>query len=442
MNAVTGQEVTRIQEYRTRPTPAGQVHILPGGKPIILDLPRLGRHESIVVTSMALSADGKRLAFAGRRNSIGSTLEPGDSSSSWLHAWTWKGNQLVPGKVAESEDGRPLSRLCLSADGALLAALTPANKIRLYDLAGDELAEKTSFSPPSGTVQALAFAPDPRTLAIAGHQRVSLYDLAGVLHEGPRYTPRAAVALGVGVVMMLLAWWLRGRRRPRRSPILLACRRPSRRGVLLAEDPAGPPPRVSLVLAPIGLGVVAACFLLPIRLVAARPAERAALTAHGQVRRVAFSPTGSQAAVLTTDGRLSVWRTEEPEPTHAMKLPFGAREAAFTPDGRHLILRDEQAKYVLRLRPFDDADALLARCEAMLKDRPADVTALLCRGQILLGRGKSEQALADLAAAVRRDPNNALAHYHLGRAYVAREDYDRAKAAFARAVKIDPTLAP
>src|SRR5262249_1205254 len=100
----------------------------------------------------------------------------------------------------------------------------------------------------------------------------------------------------------------------------------------------------------------------------------------------------AQVALLGAK-RVSVWRPHTQERTHALVLPWSAQTIAFAPDGRHLLLGERGTKYVLRLRPFDETGAILARCDAVLKERPGDVPALVCRAQAHLARGSGEAAL-------------------------------------------------
>ncbi len=52
--------------------------------------------------------------------------------------------------------------------------------------------------------------------------------------------------------------------------------------------------------------------------------------------------------------------------------------------------------------------------EGILKDNPNDNEALIYRGQLQIRTGDASGAIATLQTAVKNDPSNGLAHYHLG----------------------------
>jgi len=55
--------------------------------------------------------------------------------------------------------------------------------------------------------------------------------------------------------------------------------------------------------------------------------------------------------------------------------------------------------------------------DEILKDSPTDTEALIYRGQIQIRQGHPQNAIETLQTALKNDPDNAVAHHHLGAAY-------------------------
>jgi tetratricopeptide (TPR) repeat protein len=86
---------------------------------------------------------------------------------------------------------------------------------------------------------------------------------------------------------------------------------------------------------------------------------------------------------------------------------------------------------------FDEANKLN---NEMLTASPSDAEALTYRGRIELHDGNAKQAVETLRAAVRSDPDNALAYYHLGVACEQVGDLAQAESAWQNAVRLNPDL--
>lgn len=80
--------------------------------------------------------------------------------------------------------------------------------------------------------------------------------------------------------------------------------------------------------------------------------------------------------------------------------------------------------------------------DEILKSNPHDVDGLICKGQIEIAQGNPAGAVESLQGALRNDPDNATAHYHMGIAYSQQGDAARAESEWRSAVHVDPNLIP
>jgi len=78
--------------------------------------------------------------------------------------------------------------------------------------------------------------------------------------------------------------------------------------------------------------------------------------------------------------------------------------------------------------------------EEVLKSNPSDTEALIFKGQIQLHNGKAQDAVDALQAALKNDPDNAIAHYHLGAAFDQLGNMERAESEWRRAAQSRPDL--
>jgi len=76
----------------------------------------------------------------------------------------------------------------------------------------------------------------------------------------------------------------------------------------------------------------------------------------------------------------------------------------------------------------------------MLKSNPRDADVLDYRGQIELQKGDAAGAVDSLQQAVKSDSNNAVAHFHLGRAFDMQHNEQQAEAEWREAVGLRPDL--
>jgi len=78
--------------------------------------------------------------------------------------------------------------------------------------------------------------------------------------------------------------------------------------------------------------------------------------------------------------------------------------------------------------------------DEMLKTNPNDPDALVYKGQILLRQGRATDAADTLQQVLHNDPNNAVAHYHLGVAFEQMGNLGRAENEWREAVRLRPDL--
>ena len=75
---------------------------------------------------------------------------------------------------------------------------------------------------------------------------------------------------------------------------------------------------------------------------------------------------------------------------------------------------------------------------AILKDNPKDSDALGLQASLLLDRGEVQKAISELQAVVNAAPDNFVARYNLGRAHVARSEWEQGRQQFTEAIRLRP----
>ncbi len=78
--------------------------------------------------------------------------------------------------------------------------------------------------------------------------------------------------------------------------------------------------------------------------------------------------------------------------------------------------------------------------DEVLKINPSDDDALVYRAQILIRQGHSGDAVQTLQTVIRNDPDNGIAHYHLGVAFDQMGDLSHAQSEWQAAVRVHPEL--
>jgi len=105
--------------------------------------------------------------------------------------------------------------------------------------------------------------------------------------------------------------------------------------------------------------------------------------------------------------------------------------------------QDLQVKknYVQLLILKDKLPVATALNEEILKANTSDNDALICRGQIQIREGRSNDAVQTLQSITSADPDNAGAHYYLGLAFNALGKLEQAESEWQNAVRLRPDLA-
>ncbi len=103
--------------------------------------------------------------------------------------------------------------------------------------------------------------------------------------------------------------------------------------------------------------------------------------------------------------------------------------------------RDVQVKknYIQILILKNRLDEATKLNNEILKTSPNDVDALVYKGQVQI-QTKDAGAIDSLQQALKNDPDNAVAHYQLGIAFIQQQNENRAEAEWREAVRIRPNL--
>ncbi len=104
--------------------------------------------------------------------------------------------------------------------------------------------------------------------------------------------------------------------------------------------------------------------------------------------------------------------------------------------------KDPQVKknYIQLLILKDRLDEAQKLDDEFLKGSPSDDDALIFRGQIQIRQNRAVEAVQTLQTVIRNDPDNAVAHYHLGVAYDQMGDLSHAQSEWQSAVRVNPEL--
>jgi WD40 repeat protein len=237
------------------------------------------------VTAAVYSRDGKTLAAAG--------------SDATVRLWDMSGDKPKPGPVITAGTG-VLNAVALTPGAHLLATGGQDAMVRLFDLTGEKPMDKGVLGGHSRPVTALAFSPDGKTLATASaDETIRLWDVSG---DTAKELARLD-GLEKGVNALAFA--------PQEKPLTLAAAGGD--GMLRLWDLSG-----------------------------VRPAERAAVKAHGgsYLTALAFSASGRVLATAGADTAVRLWDLSVKQPKEKGVLEGHisvVTGVAFSADGRSLV---------------------------------------------------------------------------------------------------------
>jgi tetratricopeptide (TPR) repeat protein len=104
---------------------------------------------------------------------------------------------------------------------------------------------------------------------------------------------------------------------------------------------------------------------------------------------------------------------------------------------KDLLVRRNYIQLLILKNRLDEASKLN---NELLKANPHDVDALVYKAQMQLRQNDAGGAIDSLQSALHDDPNNAVAHFHLGRAFALQHDERRAESEWREAVRLQPDL--
>jgi tetratricopeptide (TPR) repeat protein len=156
---------------------------------------------------------------------------------------------------------------------------------------------------------------------------------------------------------------------------------------------------------------------------------------------VALSADGRLALSGGLDGSLRLRETATGETIRVFKSADGPiTSVAFSPDGRLALSGSSAGRVRLWQLPLA-AEQAIADLTAAIRLDPECAEAYFTRGQILARQMDYDRAIADFTRAIDLDPCQALAYFHRGLLYSEQEKYGPAKADLEIALAINPQLA-
>ena len=104
---------------------------------------------------------------------------------------------------------------------------------------------------------------------------------------------------------------------------------------------------------------------------------------------------------------------------------------------KDILVKKNYIQILILKNQLDEATKLNSE---ILKSTPHDVEALVYKGEIQLRQNNAAGAVEALQAALKNDPNSAVAHYQLGMAYSQQRDLRHAETEWREAVRIKPEM--
>ena len=104
---------------------------------------------------------------------------------------------------------------------------------------------------------------------------------------------------------------------------------------------------------------------------------------------------------------------------------------------KDLVTKKGYIELLLAKNRVDEATKLN---EEILKSNPKDIDAQILKASIMIGNGKSQDAIPMLEAALKAQSDNAVGHLQLGKAYQGIGNADRAEAEWREAARLNPNM--
>lgn len=104
---------------------------------------------------------------------------------------------------------------------------------------------------------------------------------------------------------------------------------------------------------------------------------------------------------------------------------------------KDILVKKNYIQILILKNQLDEATKLNSE---ILKSTPHDVESLVYKGEIQLRQNNAAGAVESLQAALKNDPNSAVAHYQLGMAYSQQRDLRHAETEWREAVRIKPEM--
>jgi tetratricopeptide (TPR) repeat protein len=111
--------------------------------------------------------------------------------------------------------------------------------------------------------------------------------------------------------------------------------------------------------------------------------------------------------------------------------------ALYSDHPKDLLVKRNYVQLLIVKNRLDEATKLN---DELLKANANDADALVYRGEIQLAHNDAAGAVDSLQQALKNDPSNAVAHYHLGRAFYLQHNEAQAESEWREAVRVRPDL--
>ena len=131
---------------------------------------------------------------------------------------------------------------------------------------------------------------------------------------------------------------------------------------------------------------------------------------------------------------IACWETFTSPPATSTK-PLRNISSLFANHAKDPQVKKNYIQLLILKNRLDEAQKLN---DEVLRVTPSDDDALVYRGQIQIRQGHGSEAIQTLQTAIRNDPDNGVAHYHLGIAFDQMGDLAHAQSEWQNAVRVRP----